>query len=168
MGDIPCKLNMISTIITYPFPGQIILAHYPFFVKFRTSNLVAGSVTNPDATLYSAPQSLQDGKVVGHIHVTIQSLGDGTGNPGSILPPDPSKFVFFQTVFGNGDGNSGFSVDVTEGLPQGYYRVCTMVAASNHQPVVMPVSAELFELGLTYGMPSLTVDSIGCRARRSG
>ncbi|KAL5343449.1 hypothetical protein BJX70DRAFT_394012 [Aspergillus crustosus] len=139
MGDIPSEQNMVSTIITYPFPGQILQANIPFFVKFRTTNLISGSVTNPNNTLYSAPQTLQDGMVVGHVHITIQSLGDGEANPGSVTPPDPNDTVFFQTVFGEADQNNVFSVAVIEGLSHGYYRACTMAAASNHQPVVMPV-----------------------------
>ncbi|KAL4990975.1 hypothetical protein BDW68DRAFT_174419 [Aspergillus falconensis] len=141
MGDIPSDKNMVSTIITFPLPGQLLLAHTPFVIEFRTSNLNAGSVTNPNSTLYSAPQALQDGNVVGHVHVTIQSLfdyrNDKLENYG--VPPDPAKFVFFKTVFGEGDALNGFSVNVSEGLPVGFYRVCTMAAASNHQPVVMPV-----------------------------
>jgi transcription initiation factor TFIID subunit 15 len=29
---------------------------------------------------------------------------------------------------------------VKGGLPKGFYRVCTIVAAANHQPVLMPVA----------------------------
>ncbi|KAL2822146.1 hypothetical protein BDW59DRAFT_173957 [Aspergillus cavernicola] len=142
MGNIPSEENMISTIITYPSPGEILPAGRSFLVKFQTANLVAGCVTNPNATLYSAPQALQDGKVVGHVHITIQTLSDYTRNDGdgsSIMLPDPTTFVFFQTVFGVGDEKGWFSVLVNDGLSAGFYRVCTMVAASNHQPVVMPV-----------------------------
>jgi transcription initiation factor TFIID subunit 15 len=32
------------------------------------------------------------------------------------------------------------SVAVTGGLPAGFYRVCTMSSASNHQAVLMPVA----------------------------
>ncbi|KAL4934969.1 hypothetical protein BDV06DRAFT_234857 [Aspergillus oleicola] len=144
MGDIPSDKNMVSTIITFPFPGQILPAHIPFDVRFRTSNLNPGSVTNPDTALYSAPQSLRDGNVVGHVHVTVQNLlstlsCSNVTDRGSIMPPDPTKFVFFQTVFGARDARGIFSVRVPQGLPVGFYRVCTMVAASNHQPVLMPV-----------------------------
>ncbi|KAL4926816.1 uncharacterized protein BDV17DRAFT_293163 [Aspergillus undulatus] len=136
MGDIPSERNMISTIITFPFPGQILPANTPFHVKFRTSNLNPGSVTNPNTTLYSAPQSLRDGNIVGHIHVTIQSLLSASScnnvtDRGAILPPDPAKFVFFKTVFDTRDVRGLFSVNVTEGLPIGFYRACTMVAAIN-------------------------------------
>jgi hypothetical protein len=148
MGDIPAETNMISTIITYPFQNQLFTVNTPFFVRFRTANLAAGSVTNPNSTLYSAPQTLNDGKVIGHVHVTIQQLfgfseGMVEGQEAHIAPPDPTKVTFFKTIFGKGDGEGGFSVQVRRGLPVGYYRVCTMVAASNHQPVIMPVSEML-------------------------
>ncbi|KAL3436549.1 hypothetical protein BDV09DRAFT_193949 [Aspergillus tetrazonus] len=141
MGDIPSDKNMVSTVITFPLPGQLLPAHIPFVIKFRVSNLNAGSVTNPNLTLYSAPQALQDGKVVGHVHVTIQSMFNYKNDEleGYGVPPDPAKFVFFETVFGEGNALNGFSVVVPGGLPMGFYRVCTMAAASNHQPVIMPV-----------------------------
>ncbi|KAL4980429.1 hypothetical protein BDW66DRAFT_147372 [Aspergillus desertorum] len=141
MGDIPADENMVSTIITFPLPGQLFPAHTPLVIEFRTSNLNTGFVTNPDSTLYSAPQALQDGNIVGHVHITIQSLFDYRNDKlkGYGVPPDPAKFVFFETVFGEGDALNGFSVNVPEGLPMGFYRVCTMAAASNHQPVIMPV-----------------------------
>ncbi|KAL4799752.1 hypothetical protein BDV19DRAFT_385041 [Aspergillus venezuelensis] len=144
MGDIPSEQNMVSTIITFPFPGQILPAHTPFHIRFRTSNLNPGSVANPDTALYSAPQALRDGNIVGHVHVTVQDLlsslscGNITDR-GSVMPPDPARFVFFQTVFGTRDASGLFSIHVAEGLPAGFYRVCTMVATSNHQPVLMPV-----------------------------
>ncbi|CEL02896.1 hypothetical protein ASPCAL04059 [Aspergillus calidoustus] len=144
MGDIPAETNMISTIITYPFQNQLFTVNTPFFVRLRTANLAAGSVTNPNSTLYAAPQAIHDGKVIGHVHVTIQQLfgfteGMVEGQEAHIAPPDPTRVAFFKTIFGKGGGEGGFSVQVRGGLPVGYYRVCTMVAASNHQPVIMPV-----------------------------
>jgi transcription initiation factor TFIID subunit 15 len=137
MGDIPSSSNMISTIITNPGPGDTIPANQAFTVNVQVSNLVAGSFTNPDTTYYAAPQALQGGKVVGHTHVTIQTLGD---NLAATTPPDPSTFAFFKGINDAGDGNGGLSATVAGGLPPGVYRVCTMTSASNHQPVTMPVS----------------------------
>ncbi|KAL4739793.1 hypothetical protein BDV11DRAFT_169707 [Aspergillus similis] len=141
MGDIPSDKNMVSTIITFPLPAQLLPAHIPFAINFRILNLNAGSVTNPNSTLYSAPQALQDGKVVGHVHVTIQSLFNYRNDKleGYGVPPNPARFVFFKTVFGEGNAPNEFSVVVPGGLPTGFYRVCTMAVTSNHQPVVMPV-----------------------------
>jgi hypothetical protein len=137
MGDIPSSQNMISTIITNPGPGDTIPANQDFTVNVQVSNLVAGSFTNPDSTYYAAPQALSGGKVVGHTHVTIQSLGN---NIATTTPPDAGTFAFFKGINDAGNGNGGLSATVAGGLPAGVYRVCTMTSASNHQPVTMPVS----------------------------
>jgi hypothetical protein len=137
MGDIPSSSNMISTIITSPGPGDTIAANQDFNVNLQVANLVAGSFTNPDSTYYAAPQALEGGKIVGHTHVTIQSLGN---NIATTTPPDAGTFAFFKGINDAGDGNGGLTAAVTGGLPAGVYRVCTMTSASNHQPVTMPVS----------------------------
>ena len=128
---------MISTIITNPGPGDSIAANQDFNVNVQIANLVAGSFTNPDSTYYAAPQALKGGKIVGHTHVTIQSLGNDLK---TASPPDPATFAFFKGINDAGDGNGGLTAIVTGGLPAGVYRVCTMTSASNHQPVTMPVS----------------------------
>jgi transcription initiation factor TFIID subunit 15 len=140
MGDIPSSGNMISTIITNPGPGSTIPANQDFTVNVQIANLVAGSFTNPDSTYYAAPQALQGGNVVGHTHITIQSLGN---NIATTTPPDASKFAFFKGINDAGNGNGALSAAVAGGLPAGVYRVCTMTSASNHQPVTMPVSRKV-------------------------
>ena len=137
MGDIPSSSNMISTIITNPGPGDTIAANQDFNVNVQIANLVAGSFTNPDSTYYAAPQQLQGGNVVGHTHVTIQSLGNSLA---ATTPPDASTFAFFKGINDAGNGAGALTAAVTGGLPAGVYRVCTMTSASNHQPVTMPVS----------------------------
>jgi transcription initiation factor TFIID subunit 15 len=139
MGEIPSSQNMISTIITNPGPGDTIAANQDFTVNVQVANLVAGSFTNPDSTYYAAPQALSGGKIVGHTHVTIQSLGN---NIATTTPPDAGTFAFFKGINDAGNGNGGLSAAVTGGLPAGVYRVCTMTSASNHQPVTMPVSRQ--------------------------
>ena len=69
--------------------------------------------------------------------VTIQTLGN---NLTPQQAPDASTFAFFKGIDDAGDGKGGLSADVTGGLPAGNYRVCTMSAAANHQPVTMPVA----------------------------
>jgi len=50
------------------------------------------------------------------------------------------------------------SATVGGGLPVGVYRVCTMTSASNHQPVLMPVSTTLtMGLDVTNANRSLNV-----------
>lgn len=91
---------------------------------------------DPASTYYAAPQFLQGGKIVGHTHVTVQKLE--SLNPTS--PPDPAVFEFFKGINDVGDGNGNLQATVANGLPAGFYRVCTMSSASNHQPVLMPVA----------------------------
>lgn len=137
MGNIPSSTNMVSTIITSPEPGQIIVPNTSFNVSLQVANLATGSFTNAKATYYSAPQDLSGGKVVGHTHVTIQTLGKRLA---ATNPPDASTFVFFKGIDDVGNGRGGLSATITGGLPAGNYRVCTMSSASNHQPVLMPVA----------------------------
>lgn len=71
------------------------------------------------------------------LQVTIQALGNSlTPNQ----PLDASEFAFFKGIDDDGDGNGGLKATVKGGLPAGNYRVCTMSAAANHQPVTMPVA----------------------------
>ena len=139
MGDIPATTNMVSTIITNPAPGDNLAANQDFNVQLQVANLNAGKFTNPDVTYYTAPQQLDpnNNNIIGHVHVTIQTLGD---NLAPQAAPDASTFVFFKGIDDAGDGNGGLQAAVAGGLPAGNYRVCTMSAASNHQPVTMPVA----------------------------
>jgi hypothetical protein len=137
MGDIPAKTNMVSSIITFPLTGSKIPSDTTFTISVQMSNLVAGSFTDADTTYYAGPQFLQGGSVVGHTHVTVQDLGQNL-NPTAAL--DPTQFAFFKGINDAGNGQGLLSANVTGGLPAGNYRVCTMAAASNHQPVLMPVA----------------------------
>lgn len=136
MGDLPSTSNMISTVITYPQHGDILTADEDFTVKIATKNLHTGAFTNPFGTFYSAPQQLDDdGLVIGHAHLTVQSIGDMK----STTPPDPEEFAWFAGL--NKKAEDGvLSANVDGGLPAGVYRLCTLVAAANHQPVLMPVA----------------------------
>ncbi|KAL8676124.1 MAG: hypothetical protein Q9224_007320 [Gallowayella concinna] len=136
MGDIPATTNMVSTILTNP-TGGCIAANTDFDITLQVANLNAGTFTNPTVTYYSAPQALQGGNIVGHVHVTIQALGNNL-TPAQPLPAD--TFAFFKGIDDDGNGNGELKATVTGGLPAGFFRVCTMSAAANHQPVTMPVA----------------------------
>lgn len=154
MGDIPATTNMVSTVITNPTSGCI-TANTDFDVTLQIANLNAGIFTNPTVTYYTAPQALQNGNIIGHVHVrllshasitihqlnplqvTIQALGN------DLFPTVPlraDQFAFFKGIDDKGDGAGGLKAAVTGGLPPGNYRLCTMSAAANHQPVTMPVA----------------------------
>lgn len=138
MGDIPAKSAMVSSIILNPQTGgDPIPSDTTFNITVQMANIVPGSFTNADATYYSAPQALQGGLVVGHTHVTVQDLGNSL-SPTNAL--DATQFAFFKGINDAGNGRGLLTAVVTGGLPAGNYRVCTMAAASNHQPVLMPVA----------------------------
>ncbi|MCJ1486071.1 Pathogenicity cluster 5 protein d [Schaereria dolodes] len=137
MGDIPASTNMISTIIVSPQPGQNLDANVDFNVTIQMANIVAGSFTNAEFTYYAAPQQLQGGSIVGHSHITIQTMGNSLT---PTTPLDASTFVFFKGLNDAGNGKGLLSATVAGGLPAGFYRVCTMASSSNHQPALMPVA----------------------------
>lgn len=132
MGRIPSKANMISAIILEPQTGQTVAANTPFKIRVQTQNLDAGAFTNPTITYYNAPQDLNgNGQIIGHCHVTLQDLGNSL-NPSNA--PNPTAFTFFKGIDDAGNGRGLLEADVAAGVPAGFYRVCTMIAAKNHQP----------------------------------
>jgi len=137
MGQIPAKTNMVSSTILNPATGGTIASGETFNITVQMSGIVAGSFTNADSTYFAAPQAVQGGNVVGHTHVTVQDMG-GSFNPQNAL--DPTVFAFFKGINDAGNGQGLLSATVTDGLPAGFYRVCTMASSSNHQPVIMPVA----------------------------
>ena len=137
MGDIPAKTQMVSTIITFPQPGQDLEANQSFNLSANIQNLQAGAFTNAQATYYLNPQTLNNaGEIIGHLHFTVQAMS--SMNPTTAL--DASTFAFFKGVDDAGDGKGNLQAAVAGGLPAGTYRVCTMSSASTHQPVLMPVA----------------------------
>lgn len=137
MGRIPAVSNMITAIITNPKPGDQVPAGTVFNISVQTRNLRAGFFVNPTTNYYTAPQDLdENGNIIGHCHITVQDIGDLRTD----TPPDPTTFAFFKGVDDAGNGQGLLQAVVEDGLPVGTYRVCTMIAAQNHQPVNMPVA----------------------------
>ena len=100
-------------------------------------NLDTGFFTNTASNYYSAPQTLGDsGNVRGHSHFVIEALD----SINQTTPLDNTKFAFFQGVNTAADGQGNLNVQVTAGLPAGTYRVASINAAANHQPVLAPVA----------------------------
>ncbi|CAG8600790.1 7193_t:CDS:1, partial [Cetraspora pellucida] len=134
MGEVPTKKNMISTLILEPQNGQNIPANQAFTVTTKTIGLNTGFFSDPATQYYTLAQSLGgNGMINGHSHITIQPLN---GNN----VPDPQLFAFFKGLNDKADGSGNLAVQVTNGLPPGQYRICTMVASASHQPPLMPVA----------------------------
>ncbi|KAF1361632.1 hypothetical protein EJ07DRAFT_110185 [Lizonia empirigonia] len=137
MGEIPAANRMVSAVFTSPQNGDVVQPNTAMKFSVQVANLQAGTFTNPDNTYYAAPQALQGGQVVGHTHITVQDLG---GNANPTQPLDAETFAFFKGINDNGNGQGLLSADLADGLPEGFYRACSMTSSSNHQPVLMPVA----------------------------
>jgi hypothetical protein len=131
-GEIPSSDNMPSTLITEPRNGQTLKAGRSFTVTTKTSNLITGLFSDPIKQYYISPQQLENGKIKGHSHITIQKL-DGDKLPNA-------KMVAFFKGLDQRSKNGVLSTKVMGGLPQGNYRICTIVSSFSHQPVIMPIA----------------------------
>ncbi|EEH35599.2 hypothetical protein PAAG_06646 [Paracoccidioides lutzii Pb01] len=140
MGAIPSVDNMVSSIILTPAPDDIVRVNKPIEFRIRVTNLATGYFTNPAETYFAAPQLVNEkGLIEGHLHVTVQFLGDKI-NPQT--PLDASNPIWFKGIRNKANGDGILSATLDKGLEKpGFYRVCTMAAAANHQPVLMPVAA---------------------------
>ncbi|TFA99595.1 hypothetical protein CCMA1212_008412 [Trichoderma ghanense] len=138
MGNIPSTNNMVSSVFVNPQNGDNVDENTTFNIQVQMLNFAPGTFTNATSTYYAAPQDVDsNGNIIGHTHVTVQSTGDSL-NP--TQPLDPKLFVFFKGINDAGNGQGLLSATVTDGLPAGNYRLCSMSSAANHQPVLMPVA----------------------------
>ena len=100
------------------------------------NNLETGNFVNAQQNYYSAPQQVNSaGNIIGHSHVVVEQLT----SLDQTAPLDPNKFAFFKGI--NGQAVNGvISADVTDGLPAGVYRMASINAAANHQPVLVAIA----------------------------
>ncbi|KAA1090907.1 hypothetical protein PGT21_017507 [Puccinia graminis f. sp. tritici] len=133
MGSIPSKQNMPSVRIIGPSPDAIIPPNADFDVDIYAHKIELGFFTSPSNTYYLAPQQLSSkGLIRGHTHIVIQrSVGRRVF--------ETQETVFFKGVT-NRTVNGQVKTPVKGGLPAGFYRISTLTAAMNHQPVVLPVA----------------------------
>jgi len=137
IGRIPAKDKMPSSkFIDPPNFSDNLVAKQPFQIKMKIVRLQTGQFANPLTNYYSAPQQVNDqGFIKGHSHVVIQALPDLT----TTEPLDPTNFVFFKGLNNEAQGDI-LSQDVSDGLDAGFYRMCSINSASNHQPVITPIA----------------------------
>lgn len=134
MGEIPSLSNLPSVRIAGPITGQIIPANTTFSLSLAVKNLANGVFVNPTENFLSAPQQLNSaGNVLGHYQVVIEEL-----DANSTVPTDSRNFAFFSVVSAPGTGTLNSSV--TNGLPEGFYRITATPHAANYQPVLAPLS----------------------------
>ncbi|KAK1220026.1 hypothetical protein PQX77_017233 [Marasmius sp. AFHP31] len=137
IGLIPSIDRMPSSKFTNPANGATIPANQQFTVNMAVKNLNTGNFVNAQENYFAAPQQLDgQGMIIGHTHLVIEQLTD----LGQVQPTDPKKFAYFKGINTKANGQGVVSADVTDGLPAGAYRMCSINASSNHQPVIVPVA----------------------------
>jgi len=137
MGVIAPSTNMPSSKFITPKNLDAIRANTTFEIKMAIRHLEAGHFTNPDSTYYAAPQRLNSqNDIIGHSHFVIERLDSIT----STVPPDPSNFAFFTGVNTAADRDGNVSVNVTNGLPAGVYKLSSINTSANHAPVLVAVA----------------------------
>ncbi|KAJ7481039.1 hypothetical protein B0H11DRAFT_2157784 [Mycena galericulata] len=137
MGQIPSVENLPSVRIYEPSNGLTVAANTTIPLTLFVNNLHSGVFVNPAENFLSAPQQLDStGNVLGHYHVVIEEL-DALN---TTFPTDSQNFVFFNIVAAAADSNGEIQSSVTDGLPEGFYRLTATIHAANHQPVLVPIS----------------------------
>lgn len=137
MGAIPSTSNMPSAKFVTPSNLAVIPANTTFQVALAVNGLDTGFFANADTNYLAAPQQLNmtTGNIMGHSHIVIEQLDNLT----QTTPTDPTKFAFFAVLNGRADAQGLLYANVTGGLPEGSYRMSSMNAAMNHQPLLVPV-----------------------------
>ncbi|KAL5525192.1 hypothetical protein ACEPAF_9061 [Sanghuangporus sanghuang] len=136
IGVIAATTNMPSSKFQSPKNGDTIQANQAFTIQMAINNIETGNFVNAQSNYYSAPQQVNaQGNIIGHSHVVIEQLD----SLDQTTVTDPTKFAFFKGI--NGAAVNGVvTADVTDGLPAGVYRMASINAAANHQPVLVAVA----------------------------
>ncbi|KIJ30718.1 hypothetical protein M422DRAFT_783895 [Sphaerobolus stellatus SS14] len=136
MGGLPPVTKMVGSKFQSPKNLATIATNTAFDIVLAVSNLETGAFVNPQLNYFGTLQQLNSqNTIIGHSYVVVElinSLDDTTVT-------NPQKFAFFKGLNGKAV-NGRLTATVSAGLPAGVYRVASINAASNHQPVLVPVA----------------------------
>lgn len=138
MGAIPSTSNMPSAKFVTPNNLAVLPANTTFQVILAVKGIETGFFVNADTNYFAAPQQTDptSGQIQGHAHFVIEALQSLT----QTTPTDPTKFAFFLGLNGKADAKGQLYANVTGGLPEGTYKMSTIMSAMNHQPVLVAVA----------------------------
>ncbi|TDL26975.1 hypothetical protein BD410DRAFT_783089 [Rickenella mellea] len=136
MGVIASTSNMPSSKFQFPKNFGHVNANTPFTIKMAIKHIQTGNFVNAQSNYYAAPQQVNGaGDIIGHSHFVIEQL-DALDQ---IKPLNPGTFAFFKGV-NTPAVNGVLSVPVPGGLPDGLFKLSSINAAMNHQPVLVAVA----------------------------
>ncbi|KAH9921427.1 uncharacterized protein B0H18DRAFT_880090 [Fomitopsis serialis] len=137
MGAIAATTAMPSAKFVNPPNLGTVPANTNFTVVLAIRNLETGWFVNPNTNYFAAPQQVNasTGQILGHSHVVIEAITSMNQTD----PTDPTKFAFFSGLNAVAE-NGQLSTTVSGGLPKGTYRMASINAAANHQPVLVAVA----------------------------
>ena len=125
LGLIPSR--MASALIVTPKDGAVLDSRVPNIVRVVVRNQVTGFFSDPNTQYYTEPQRLLNGRVLGHQHITVESLES----------LNPSKFIFFKGLDDTAI-NDSLQVEITASTfpAPGAYRICSISGSNTHQPIL--------------------------------
>ncbi|KAG2160120.1 uncharacterized protein EDB93DRAFT_1113528 [Suillus bovinus] len=138
MGVIPSTSNMPSAKFVSPTNLAVLPADTTFQVTLAIKGIETGFFVNPETNYFAAPQQIDptSGQIQGHAHIVIEALQSLT----QTTPTDPTKFAYFLGLNSKADAKGQLYGNITGGLPEGTYKMSTIVSAMNHQPVLVAVA----------------------------
>ncbi|KAJ3575895.1 hypothetical protein NP233_g789 [Leucocoprinus birnbaumii] len=143
MGILPSGDKIPSCRFSSPRHLDVLRANQAFIVDLSVLNLAPNTFeANPAINFLSAPQQLDsDGLVLGYVGIVIQEVN--SIDSAELL--DPRIFSFFKsgrpTVIPPGldDGVMRVQLSVSGGLPNGTYRLSSLMRTANHAPILSPI-----------------------------
>jgi hypothetical protein len=134
MGVLPAATLMPSSKFTYPRNGDILAPNAPLTVGLAVTNFATGNFANEETSFMAAPQQLDSsGRILGHPFIVFEQF-----SPGELDTTDPTTFTLFKGIQSPAD-STGVVTTTLAGLPTGFYRVTSMLATANGQPLLLPV-----------------------------
>ncbi|KAJ7087546.1 hypothetical protein B0H15DRAFT_297476 [Mycena belliarum] len=134
MGVLPSSAHMPTSKFTYPRNGEILAPDSPMTIGLAVTNLAMGNSADLTTSFLAAPQQLDaNGNIRGRAFIVVEQL-----SASMFAPTDPKLFKLFTGVNALPD-STGVVTTTISGLSTGFYRVSSIITATNGQPVLLPV-----------------------------
>ncbi|KAK7049884.1 hypothetical protein VNI00_005314 [Paramarasmius palmivorus] len=134
MGSIPSIDHVPSVKFQSPINGDTVKADSPLIVSIAVNNLNTGSFVNAQSNYLGAPQQLSDSMILGHGGIVVERMN----SLDQTAPLNPLNFAFFKGI-PEPASNGIWTVNITNGISEGFYRMSSMTQTANHHSIVVPV-----------------------------